>query len=187
MSEAINVPSLTSVLEATCKLLQQSLDDIDAPIAKLSSRRQALGVVDFIRQVVSQAQIGAVGADFATAAGWLTDFYQAAAKSLEEQSGTSLLSISPAPTTGVHLIIDECRRRALLWEEAAAATLKVLAGDLEQPSAVGIVRIWTYVSAATVSLVTSGRFRNPAEVASLRDIMVSTSREAAEMAASMLQ
>lgn len=173
---------LVATLRRCCDNLKNSLDDTETQLPRLAARRRGLAVVDVFRQVLEQAPVAAVGADFVAAAAWLAGFYAKNHDEIKSQlgGGTSGLLLSADGKSNhdqAAPLLDDLARRAMQWDEVVTAC-----GASEKTAqAVGMVRIFTNVAAATATLVTSGRVRGN-EARALTDVMVSTIREAAAMA-----
>lgn len=216
-------PILLDALTTTCQCLAASLDDAEAKASTLSSRGQALAVVDLMRQIVSQSHCDATASDFAGAAQWLAGWYveqHAAAVHIGASASPLLLGAdgkaaqSASHSLPPHLV-EGLARGAGMWGEV----VRVLSTDgghldmlkryetwsaqsAEEPEADlleyfgavqpvpctlhGVMRIWTHIVAALVTMLYGGGTRSRQEAVALAMMLGQLSREAAAMAQGMV-
>lgn len=121
----MSTSTLLDALTSTCRRLASALDDTAATTSTLSSRGQALAVVDTMRQIASQSQVDATAADFAGAATWLHGWYaeqHAAAVQIGASSSPLLVGADgkPAQSASHSLppqLVEGLARGAGMWGE----------------------------------------------------------------------
>ncbi len=202
---------LAITLQRCCDALQRELDDHATPSSRLALCKRGLLIVGLFLGAEMQQPIGAVGVDFVAAAQWLGGFYEHQAQGLRDQipnvliteaapaqqsrlnvvdmltstSQTWLLVAQAAQRSGYADMIQRYEAWKLQGCEPDADMLEYFGGVAPDVATVpGILRIWTAVTAALATSVTSGQLRGGrSEVVVMTQVMVSTAREAAVMAA----
>lgn len=207
---------LVATLRRACDALASITQKDDVPSSRLQVVGRALVTASAFLQTAEQSAIGALGVDFVAAARWLSGYYKHAAAGLKAQSRPLLFggngqALGEEPTaTQLGNVMEALAATSSMWREvaeAAEANMPCMASDQEhhfgsastsactncgetapEPATYpGIVRIWTAVTSSLCNTVTSGRGGSRQEVVVMTQVMVQTAREAAVMAAMLVE